>query len=78
MKKRIVILLAVFVCLFACIFAVSISAENEPALEIKAYNLTYGNSVYISYAISCDNIPEGSKVQLLVWDKPQEKYIKGT
>ena len=78
MKKRIVILLAVFVCLFACVFAVSISAENEPALEIKAYNLSYGNSVYVSYAINCENIPEGAKVQLLVWDKPQEEYIKGT
>ena len=53
-------------------------AENEPELEIKAYNLNYGNSVYISYAISCENIPEGAKVQLLVWDKPQEEYIKGT
>ena len=78
MKRKIITLIAVFVCLFAVVFAVAISADNTPALEIKAYNLSYGNSVYISYAVDCENIPEGAKVELLVWDEPQEEYIKGT
>ena len=77
MKNKIIFLVTIIAVLSiaACI---SVGAESgTPTLEIKAYNLTYGNSVYISYAVNCENIPSDAKVQLLVWDKPQEEYIKG-
>ncbi len=55
------------------------STENtlaSPTLEIKYFNLLFGNNVYIKYAVVSDLAP--TDVKLLVWTASQLEYTYGT
>ncbi len=69
------------VCILISAFSFNVTAEEnngEPYLEIMGYNVVVGNAIYLAYAVFADNLPENSNVELLIWDKPQSKYEKGT
>ena len=75
MKKRLLILTLVLVCL-SCLFVVSLAAEEDsttPNLELTYTNLSFNDAVYIKYAVSAENITPDD-VRLLVWTEPQSDY----
>lgn len=80
MKKRIILTL-VIVCLLACVTVFCVSAltggASNVSLEIKAGNLTFGNSIYIDYAVAATGV-DVEAVELLIWDKAQNSYLKGS
>ena len=75
MKKVIKIALVVTVLSLA-LAAVTLfaSGTNEPSANIERYNLTFKDSVYISYAVSFDNVPDGAECGILVWKEAQSAY----
>ena len=78
-KKLLPLVIGILVCLLICTFTIVISAQADtPSLTIKAYNLTFGESVYITYAVDARNMPADAKAELLIWEKLPEKYEKGT
>lgn len=74
MKKTLLILAAVLVCL-ACLFVVPLAAEGNvtPALSLDYTNLSFKDSVYIKYAVAAENVTK-EDVRLLIFDEPQEDY----
>ena len=78
-KKLLPLVIGILVCLLICTFTIVISAQADtPSLTIKAYNLIFGESVYITYAVDARNMPTDAKAELLIWEKLPEKYEKGT
>ncbi len=78
MKK--IITLTLIVSLLSAMLAVPVSAEpksQEPYLEIVGYNMVIGDSICLAYAVFAENLPENSNVELLIWDAPQNEYVKG-
>ena len=79
--KRLAIVFAAVVVLggaVAVAFATGlIGVGEEPVLDIKGTNLSFSDSVYIKYAVSCKNA-DIEDVKLLIWTTPQSEYVKGT
>lgn len=61
------------------VFATSVSdrSAEEAKLTIEATNLSFSDSVYIKYGVSCEGV-DAKDVTLLVWTEPQTKYVVGT
>lgn len=74
MKKKICFLLA-FVLLIGLVPAVTTADGTDPSLDIVAYNVVFGDSVYLKYAVSAEN---ADTVQLLLWSSAQDEYVAGT
>ena len=76
--RRTLLLIALALLLFS-LAAVAVSAKTEeasapPTVAIKSFALNLGDSVYIRVSAAGENLPEGSKIQILVWDTPQSDY----
>ena len=76
--RRTLLLIALALLLFS-LAAVAVSAKTEetstpPTVAIKSFALNLGDSVYIKVSAAGENLPEGSKIQILVWDTPQSDY----
>lgn len=52
-------------------------SKGNVKLDIYATNLSFSDSVYIKYAVTCNNV-DASDVKVLIWTKPQTEYVKGT
>lgn len=81
MKKKILIILASVLLLATlfCAATLTSSAEDaEPELSISATALLIQNSVDIRYFVVAENVANINDVKLLVWNEPQENYVKGT
>ncbi len=81
MKKKILIILSLVLLLASlfCLVAVITTAEDaEPELSISAKALLIQNSVDIRYFVVAKNVANIYDVKLLVWNEPQENYVKGT
>ncbi|MBQ8174398.1 MAG: hypothetical protein IJ009_03250, partial [Clostridia bacterium] len=73
MKKKLLLLATVVLCL-VCLLAVGVSAEDDtPALDLTYANLSFNDSVYLKYAVSAKNVTEDD-VRLYVWTEPQSDY----
>lgn len=64
------------VCLLATVvpFA-SFASEGDPVLTIKAYNVSFKESVYLKYAVSAENTDD---VKMLIWMDDRDDYEYGT
>ena len=59
----------------------SVAADDSlPQLSVDFYNLSYSESTYVLYAVSCDGIDTSkTEVQMLFWDAPAEDgFFKGS
>ncbi len=75
MKKHLKIAVAVIV--FAVVIAVGTVIAlglGDPAVTVEKYNLTFKDTVYLTYAVRFDNLPSGAEKGILVWDEPQSEY----
>lgn len=70
--KITVALLLVAACI--SVFGVIAFGSTTPAASIEKYNLAFKDSVYISYAVKFENVPDGAQTGILVWDEPQSAY----
>ncbi len=85
-EKMMAIIIVAVLVVSATVVIAAISIANAaeqsnvtPSLAIVGKNLSFSDSLYIKYGIKTEGIDtESTKVQLLVWSKPQDKYIKGT
>ena len=85
MKKKILILVAVFVLLFAALSVSAFAAETEtaepkavaPTLALKGGAVILGNSVDIQYIAEIKGV-DYTEVKLLVWENSMDNYVKGT
>lgn len=53
----------------------ALAEEGDPSLTIKAFNITFKDSVYLKYAVHAEN---ADSVQMLIWTKEQDSYEYGT
>lgn len=78
--KRIVLICSVLLIIggaVAIAFATGVVGGKVPTLDISAMNLSFSDSVYIKYAVACENA-DVDDVKLLIWTAPQSEYIKGS
>lgn len=79
MKKTIRIAVAALALIIALTtMAFVASGSNEPAVTVKSYNLSFKDSVYISYAVKFENVPDGAQTGVLIWDEAKSSYTKDT
>lgn len=79
MRKHLKIAIAGIV--FAVVLAVGTVIAlgfGDPAVTVEKYNLTFKDTVYLTYAVRFDNLPSGAEKGILVWDKPQSEYTVNT
>ena len=70
--------IAMVITLLAIAVTAGLSTQNEtPSLSIVGTNLSFSDSIYLKYAVSCENVNEDN-VKLLVWTSKQDDYIVGT
>lgn len=79
--KKIAFLLTALALLTA-VLTIGIAAEDKPALDIYAANLSFEDSVYLMYAVDAENV-DADQVKMLFWTKPilqsdPDAYVKGT
>ncbi len=75
MKKRFKILIAVLICAVAVtVGAFAVFGDSEPSASVVSYNLTFSDTVDISYAVHFENVPDGAETGILSWDSPQSSY----
>lgn len=79
--KKIALLLAALALLTA-VLTIGIAAEEKPALDIYAANLSFEDSVYLMYAVDAENV-SADQVKMLFWTEPilqsdPDAYVKGT
>ncbi len=82
MKKKTLLQITTFsfaTCLAAGIFVCSnptqASAENKtPSCEIFAQTLSLQDNIYIRYAVDFQELADGDKTGVIVWNAPQEDY----
>lgn len=69
MKKRTLLSLLLVLTLLvgAAVLAISISAEDEPALEITGANVSFEERVHLFYAVGYTGIDDPSSIRLLIW-----------
>ncbi len=78
MKKHVKIILTVLIVAVALTtFGFVAFGEGETSCSIEKYNLAFKDSVYISYAVKFENVPDGAECGILVWDEPQSSYTVG-
>ncbi len=56
------------------VFATADEVSETPTVAIKSFSLNLGEAVHIKVTASGENLPENSKIQILVWDAPQTDY----
>ena len=81
MKKKILIAVLVLALALSTVFAFTLGAgaeEADPALSIGGKKLVLGNSIYLTYMVNAENVADINDVSVLVWNEPQEAYVKGT
>ncbi len=90
MKKLLFKLLWVFILVFSLTFGCLIALDNKqsnvkatdvtnPKIEILKNNVSYSDSIYIAYAVSCEGFEiNKNSVNLLFWNTTQENYLKGS
>lgn len=75
--KRTLLIIALSLILLS-LSAVAVFATNEAAAEpkvaIKSFALNIGDAVHIKVSAAGENLPDGSKIQILVWNAPQSDY----
>lgn len=74
MKKILGIIIMACLLMTMVPFA-SFAADGDPVLTIKAYNITFKDSVYLKYAVSAENADD---VRMLIWTEDQDTYEYGT
>ena len=72
------VLTLLFLLLAVAGLAIGQLNTDTPEMSIAATNLSFSDSVYITYAVSCENIEDTENVRLLVWEKPDSDYAVGT
>lgn len=50
--------------LIGAVIGISVSADDSPAVSIKAKNISYEGAIKILYAVDADNVPEGAEVKM--------------
>lgn len=73
MKKVIALLLVL--CMVTGMLSMTVVAESEPVLNVKGYNITLKDSVYLKYAVQAIN---ANDVKMLLWNGSQNSYELGT
>lgn len=51
---------------------------QAPKAKVERYNLSFKDSVYISYAVSFENVPDDAECGILVWKEPKSAYTVET
>lgn len=78
MKKSVKVIITLGVCFVAILVgalgSVVAFGTATPKTTIEAYNLTFKDTVYISYAVNFENAPANSEKGILVWETPQSSY----
>ena len=55
--------------LIGAVIGISVSADDSPAVSIKAKNISYEGAVKVLYAVEAQNVPEGAKVQMAFFNE---------
>ena len=74
----IISVIAICAVLLIGAFALANNSTETPSLSIVGKNLSFSESIYIKYAVSCENVDDTTSIKLLVWDDPQNEYTVGT
>ena len=61
---KIVTLVLSCLLLIGAAIGISVSATDEPTVEIKAKNISYEGAIKILYAVDANNVPEGAEVKM--------------
>ena len=81
MKKKILIAVLILAIVLSVTLAFTLGAgaeEADPALSIGGKSLILGNSIYLRYMVAAENVADINDVSLLVWNEPQDAFVKGT
>ncbi len=85
MSKKIRVILAVLVAVIIATSALVVGVaalDNEPALEIKAANVSFESTVHLWYCVGYENIDNPEDIKLLVWRENTvdhvDNCVKGT
>ena len=81
MKKKIIIAVLILAIALSVVFAFTLGAgadAAEPSLSIGGKSLVLGNSIYIRYMVAAEGVADINDVSLLVWNEPQDAFVKGT
>lgn len=73
MKKPITLLLVL--CMVLGMMPMTAFGDAEPVLNVKGYNITLKDSIYLKYAIQAENT---DSVKMLLWNGPRDSYELGT
>jgi uncharacterized repeat protein (TIGR02543 family) len=69
-----ILVVALVIVATLSIGAIAVFGKSEPKVSIERYNLSFSDTVYLTYAVKFDNLPEGAEKGILAWDKPQSSY----
>lgn len=74
MKKKLLLLTLSIFCLAALLGTLFVAnADQVPATDIAAHNLSLNENVYVVYYVD-QTVPEGAEAGVLCWFDPQESY----
>ncbi len=61
-------------------FAQESTEQNAPSptLDIKTFNLSLENAVFMNFKVANENVSDPASIQLLAWDEAPAEYKKGT
>ena len=81
MKKKIIVAVLILAIALSVVLAFTLgtgAASADPALSIGGKSLILGNSIYLRYMVAAQNVANIEDVSLLVWNEPQDAFVKGT